>query len=60
MKRNQRTEVVGDEKLQPVTEQILSSMGQQGSIIRKRLQVFYQQRALGNLSPGEEDREESS
>jgi hypothetical protein len=44
-KRNKRTEVMAHTQLAPLTEHILTSMGQEGDSIRKRLQVFYRQRA---------------
>jgi len=48
MKRNKRTEVMAHEQLTPLTEQILAEMGQEGAAIRRRLKIFYRQRALHN------------
>jgi hypothetical protein len=58
MKRNKRTVVVAYHELTPLTEHILSRMGQQGTILRKRLTRFYRERALPNQSPGEEKAED--
>lgn len=58
MKRNQRTVAVANQELAPLTEHILSQMGPKGLDIRKRLQRFYQERALVNLS-GDEDKTEN-
>lgn len=49
MKRNKRTEKIGDPNLSPLTEKILAKMGSEGVAIRRRLQLFYQTRA----EPGE-------
>jgi len=48
MKRNKRTEIMGHEELNPLTEQILTQMGPEGADIRKRLKIFYRQRARKN------------
>lgn len=48
MKRNQRTRAVATLELTPLTEHILSQMGPKGLDMRKRLQRFYQERALIN------------
>jgi hypothetical protein len=44
-KRNKRTDILANMELAPITEQILAQMGQEGADIRKRLTVFYRQRA---------------
>ena len=44
-KRNKRTEITAHLELAPMTEHILAKMGQEGDTIRKRLQLFYRQRA---------------
>jgi hypothetical protein len=44
-KRNKRTDIMAHMELAPLTEQILAQMGQEGANIRKRLTVFYRQRA---------------
>ena len=54
MKRNKRTEKIGDQNLSPLTEKILAKMGVEGVAIRRRLQLFYQTRA----APGEDGVEE--
>ena len=55
MKRNKRTEKVGDQNLSPLTEKVLALMGSEGAAIRRRLQLFYQTR----VEPGEGRVEES-
>lgn len=45
MKRNKRTEKIGDQNLSPLTENILAVMGSEGVAIRRRLQLFYQSRS---------------
>ncbi|MCX5892533.1 MAG: hypothetical protein NTW80_06095 [Deltaproteobacteria bacterium] len=55
MKRNKRTEKIGDQNLSPLTEKILAKMGSQGVAIRQRLQQFYQTHS----EPGEGAVEES-
>lgn len=47
-KRNKRTDILAHVELAPITEQILAQMGQEGADIRKRLTVFYRQRASKN------------
>ena len=59
MKRNKRTEIMGHEELNPLTEQILAQMGPAGADIRKRLKIFYRQRASKNPAPFEEHLEET-
>jgi hypothetical protein len=44
MKRNKRTEIMAHDDLAPLTEQILTKMGQEGEKIRKRLKKFYRNR----------------
>jgi len=44
MKRNKRTEKVWLPGLCPLTERILTKMGEPGAEIRQRLQLFYQTR----------------
>jgi hypothetical protein len=44
-KRNKRTDILANIELAPITEQILAQMGQEGADIRRRLTVFYRQRA---------------
>ena len=53
MKRNKRTVVVAYQNLTPLTEHILSRMGQEGAILRKRLRRFYRERAFPHPAPGE-------
>jgi hypothetical protein len=55
MKRNKRTEKIGDQNLSPLTEKILAMMGSEGVAIRWRLQRFYQTHA----EPGEGGMEET-
>jgi hypothetical protein len=50
MKRNKRTEKIWQTEWSPLTERILVSLGAEGLKIRRRLQLFYQKRAV----PGEE------
>jgi len=59
MKRNKRTEIMGHEDLNPLTERILLQMGPEGAGIRKRLKTFYRQRVSKNPPPFEELLEES-
>jgi hypothetical protein len=49
MKRNKRTETMGHTDLTPLTEHILTQMGDEGADIRERLKNFYRLRALNNL-----------
>jgi hypothetical protein len=42
MKRNKRTEKIGNQNLSPLTEKVLANMGSEGVAIRRRLQLFYQ------------------
>lgn len=44
MKRNKRTVVMAHAELAPLTEHILATMGQEGTLIRQRLKSFYQER----------------
>lgn len=44
MKRNKRTEKVCHQDLSPLTERILAKMGSEGAVIRRRLEIFYQDR----------------
>jgi hypothetical protein len=53
-KRNKRTDIMAHVELTPLTEQILAQMGQEGVTIRKRLTVFYRQRACRDHSGVEE------
>jgi hypothetical protein len=55
MKRNKRTEKIGDPNLSPLTERILTKMGSEGVAIRRRLLLFYQTRT----EPGEGGVEEA-
>jgi hypothetical protein len=48
MKRNKRTMVMAHEDLTPLTEHILTQMGHEGSSIRKRLKLFYRERATSD------------
>jgi hypothetical protein len=54
MKRNKRTMVMAHEDLTPLTEHILTQMGIEGSSIRKRLNLFYRERATTEPIPYEE------
>lgn len=47
-KRNRRTVIMAHVKLAPLTEHILEQMGEEGNDIRKRLTLFYRQRASQN------------
>jgi len=49
MRRNKRTEIMGHEDLTPLTEYILTQMGDEGADIRERLKNFYRRRWLKNL-----------
>ena len=49
MKRNKRTETMGHADLTPLTEHILTQMGEEGADIRERLKNFYRRRSLPNL-----------
>lgn len=51
MKRNKRTVILAHEELTPLTERILSQMGKDGAVIRKRLKSFYRERAMHKDSP---------
>ena len=44
MKRNKRTDKVCHPDLSPLTERILGKMGPEGVAIRRRLEIFYQNR----------------
>ncbi|OGP70523.1 MAG: hypothetical protein A2Z73_03015 [Deltaproteobacteria bacterium RBG_13_60_28] len=57
MKRNKRTMVMAHEDLTPLTEHILSQMGNEGSSIRKRLKLFYRERTTTTPAPYEEQME---
>lgn len=57
MKRNKRTMVMAHEDLTPLTEHILSQMGNEGSSIRKRLKLFYRERTTSPTTPYEEQME---
>jgi hypothetical protein len=59
MKRNKRTEIMGHEELNPLTEQILTQMGPEGADILKRLKTFYRKRARKNPPPFEEHLKET-
>jgi hypothetical protein len=54
MKRNKRTMIMAHEELTPLTEHILSQMGNEGSSIRKRLKMFYRERTTTDPIPYEE------
>ena len=54
MKRNKRTMIMAHEELTPLTEHILSTMGNEGSSIRKRLKMFYRERTTTDPIPYEE------
>jgi hypothetical protein len=54
MKRNKRTMVMAHEDLTPLTEHILTQMGNEGSNIRKRLKLFYRERTTSDPIPYEE------
>ncbi len=58
-KRNRRTDIMADVKLTPLTDQILTQMGPEGVNIRKRLQIFYGQRACKEQRDFEEFRDSS-
>jgi hypothetical protein len=60
MKRNKRTEIMGHEELNPLTEQILAQMGPEGANIRNRLKIFYRQRASKNPPPFEDHLKETA
>jgi hypothetical protein len=45
-KRNKRTVVIGQHQISAVTEQILTQMGDEGLIIRQRLEQFFQDRSV--------------
>jgi hypothetical protein len=60
MKRNKRTEIMGHEELNPLTEQILAQMGPAGADIRKRLKTFYRQKTGNNPSPFEKHLKETA
>jgi hypothetical protein len=51
MSRNKRTEAKAHEELTPLTEHILAQMGVVGSAIRRKLKLFYRERAPHNLPP---------
>ncbi len=53
MKRNKQTVVVADERLSPMTENILAKMGREGIVLRQMLQSFYHERALAGASAEE-------
>ena len=59
MKRNKRTMVMAHEELTPLTEHILSQMGNEGSSIRNRLKLFYRERATNDPIPYEEPLEQA-
>jgi hypothetical protein len=59
MKRNKRTMAVTSPKLAPLTEHILSQMAQEGAALRRRLERFYQERALPHPPPEEEKAEDA-
>lgn len=59
-KRNRRTVNMAHLELAPLTEQILAQMGQEGAHIRKRLKVFYHQRARQEYRDAEEYPDTSS
>jgi hypothetical protein len=59
-KRNKRTEIMAHMELAPLTEQILTKMGQEGATIRRRLKIFYRQRSGENHCGVEEYLEHSS
>ena len=44
MKRNKRTQKIAQPNLSRLTENILAKMGSEGSAIRRRLKLFYQNR----------------
>ena len=60
MKRNKRTETLGHEDLTPLTEYILSQLGDEGAEIRERLIIFYRRRSLNNLLLFREPREKTA
>jgi hypothetical protein len=59
-KRNKRTDILAHVELAPITEQILAQMGQEGADIRRRLTVFYRQRASKDYARAEEFSDNSS
>jgi hypothetical protein len=59
-KRNKRTDILAHLELAPITEQILAQMGQEGADIRRRLTVFYRQRASKDCGRAEEYPDTSS
>jgi hypothetical protein len=52
MKRNKRTEIKAHEQLTVLTERILAQMGEEGLLIRRKLKLFYQRRAVQSQPPG--------
>jgi len=60
MKRNKRTDTMGHEDLTPLTEYILSQLGNEGTEIRERLKIFYRHRSLNNLLLFREPREKTA
>lgn len=54
-KRNKRTLVASDHQISPVTDYILARMGDEGVIIRQRLEHFYQTRTTSESRTGKED-----
>ncbi|MHB9074598.1 MAG: hypothetical protein ACYC6G_13860 [Desulfobaccales bacterium] len=59
-KRNKRTDILAHIELAPITEQILAQMGQEGADIRRRLTVFYRQRAIKDCGRAEKYPDTSS
>jgi hypothetical protein len=59
-KRNKRTVIMAHMELAPLTEHILAQMGQEGADLRKRLKVFYRQRACTEYYDAEDHSETSS
>lgn len=60
MKRNKRSEVLGQESLSPLTDHILEQMGAEGVTIRERLETFYRERSVNKRCPYAERLEESN
>lgn len=56
-KRNKKTTVISEPQLSKLTEYILSRMGEEGLIIRQRLQEFLEDRSTSNPSNWQEQLE---
>jgi hypothetical protein len=56
-KRNKKTTIVSEPQLSKLTEYILSRMGEEGLIIRRRLQEFLEDRSTSNPANWQEQLE---